>query len=175
MSESSIAAGVRRIEAVAGKRALEYTDQREEILKQLTNVLEVPVEQAVEQLERFIEQQKQLQSELNQYKRKAVADVVTDLAAAAEVINDVSLVVAEVDLTEAEQLRSLGDKLRERLQPSVIFLGARTQEKVLLVAMATKDIAGKAVHAGNVIKTAAQICGGGGGGRPDMAQAGDVA
>lgn len=172
VSESSIAAGVRRIEAVAGKRALEYTDQREEILKQLTNVLEVPVEQAVEQLERFIEQQKQLQCELNQYKRKAVADVVTDLAAAAEVINDVSLVVAEVDLTEAEQLRSLGDKLRERLQPSVIFLGARTQEKVWLVAMATKDIAGKAVHAGNVIKTAAQICGGGGGGRPDMAQAG---
>lgn len=172
VSESSIAAGVRRIEAVAGKRALEYTDQRETMLKELSQLLDAPVEQAVQQLERLLEQQKELQAELNKFKRKAVSDVTGDLISQAEEINGVKLVIAEVELAEAEQLRTLGDKLRDQLKPSVIFLGARAGEKVLLVAMATKDIAGKVVHAGNLIKTAAQICGGGGGGRPDMAQAG---
>ena len=87
-------------------------------------------------------------------------------------INGVNVVIAEVKLAEAEQLRSLGDQLRDRLHPAVIFLAARANGKVQFVAMASKEIAGKRVHVGNVIKSAAAVCGGGGGGRPDMAQAG---
>jgi len=172
VSESSIAAGVRRIEAVAGKRALEYTDNREQILQQLCQLLDTQPERVVDQLNRLFEQQKQLQHELNQFKRQAVGNLVSDLVKQSETINGVHLLVAEVQLAEADQLRELGDRLRDQLTPAVIVLGAKTEGKVLLLAMASKDLAGSVVHAGNIVKAAAQICGGGGGGRPDMAQAG---
>ncbi len=171
-SESSIAAGVRRIEAVCGKRALEYTDRREKALQTLSKLLEVPVDRAVEQLEKMLKQQKELQLEINEFKRQAVGDVFTDLVNDAITVNGVNVVVAEVDLNEADQLRSLGDRLRDQLSPAFVLLGSRTEDKVLLVAMASKEVAGSLVHAGNIIKNAAKICGGGGGGRPDMAQAG---
>lgn len=172
VSESSIAAGVRRIEAVAGKRALEYTDRREKALLRVSELLDTVPDQAVEQLERLLEQQKKLQQELQQYQRKAVADLGAELIKQAEVVNGVNVVIAEVNLTEAEQMRSLGDDLRDRLNPAVVFLASRASGKVQLVAMASKAIAGGRVHVGNVIKSAAAVCGGGGGGRPDMAQAG---
>lgn len=172
VSESSIAAGVRRIEAVAGKRALEYTDRREKVLLKVSALLETKPEHAVEQLERLLDQQKRLQQELQQYQRKAVADLGAELVQQAEVIGGINVVIAEVKLAEAEQMRSLGDQLRDRLQPAVVFLASRTNDKVQLVAMASKEIAGSRVHVGNVIKSAAAACGGGGGGRPDMAQAG---
>lgn len=172
VSESSIAAGVRRIEAVAGKRALEYTDRREKTLLRVSQMLDTAPDQAVEQLERLLEQHKKLQQELTQYQRKAVSELGTELVNQAEMINGVNVVIAEVKLAEAEQLRSLGDQLRDRLHPAVIFLAARANGKVQFVAMASKEIAGKRVHVGNVIKSAAAVCGGGGGGRPDMAQAG---
>ena len=172
VSESSIAAGVRRIEAVAGKRALEYTDRREKTLLRVSQMLDTAPDQAVEQLERLLEQHKKLQQELTQYQRKAVSELGTELVNQAEMINGVNVVIAEVKLAEAEQLRSLGDQLRDRLHPAVIFLAARVSGKVQFVAMASKEIAGKRVHVGNVIKSAAAVCGGGGGGRPDMAQAG---
>lgn len=172
VSESSIAAGVRRIEAVAGKRALEYTDRREKALLRVSQMLDTAPDQAVEQLERLLEQHKKLQQELTQYQRKAVSELGTELVNQAEMINGVNVVIAEVKLAEAEQLRSLGDQLRDRLHPAVIFLAARANGKVQFVAMASKEIAGKRVHVGNVIKSAAAVCGGGGGGRPDMAQAG---
>ncbi len=89
-----------------------------------------------------------------------------------ETIGVISLLVAEVEANDMEELRSMGDSLRDRLQPAVIFLGAKNDGKVHLISMVSKDIAGKEVHAGDVIRSAAKICGGGGGGRPDMAQAG---
>ncbi|HKM18191.1 MAG TPA: alanine--tRNA ligase, partial [Limnochordia bacterium] len=172
VSESSIAAGVRRIEAVAGKRALEYTDRREKALLKVSGLLETTPDLAVEQLERLLEQHRKLQQELNQYQRKAVSDLGAELVSKAEVINGVNVVIAEVNLAEAEQMRSLGDQLRDRLNPAVILLAARSGGRVQFVAMAGKEIAGGIVHVGNVVKSAAAVCGGGGGGRPDMAQAG---
>lgn len=172
ISEGSIASGVRRIEAVSGKRALAYMDQREKVLLKLSSLLDSPWEQAPEQLNRLIERQTSLEKELSRLKSSEVNDIVDELVKQAESINGIKLVAAEVSLVDAEQLRNLGDRLRDKLTPVVIFLGAKTDNKVLFLAMASKDIAGKKVHVGDVIKQAAKTCGGGGGGRADMAQAG---
>lgn len=172
ISEGSIASGVRRIEAVSGKRALAYMDRREKVLLELGLLIDAPWDRAVEQLNRLLERQKSLEEELMELKSSEVHEIVDKLVKQAESVNGTNLVVAEVDLTDAEQLRNLGDRLRDKLAPAVIFLGAKTNNKVLFLAMASKDIASKRVHVGNVIKQAAKTCGGGGGGRADMAQAG---
>lgn len=172
VSEGSVAAGIRRIEAVGGKRALEYTDQQEKILLELCNRLDAPVEQSIDQLDRFLKQQKQLTQEISHYKNRSLNIMINELMQQVQSIRGVNLVFSEVELDQADEMRSLGDSLRDKLAPSVIVFGSRKGGKVLLLAMASKDIAGKLVHVGNVIKEAAKICGGGGGGRADMAQAG---
>ena len=86
-------------------------------------------------------------------------------------IGDVSLLVSEVKASNPEELRVMGDRVRDKLDPSLILLGARNEDKVLLLSMASKSLTEKGIHAGKVVKEVAQMCGGGGGGRPDMAQA----
>lgn len=169
ISEGSVAAGVRRIEAVAGKQALKYMDEREKILMEIAGNLNTKPENVVDQLNRLLEQQKQLEQELNQLKKALAGDLVEELVKNAEQVANLNLLVTEVDITDHEELRELGDRLRDKLNPAVVFLGAKTSEKVSLLGMASKNTN---VHVGNVIKEAAKICGGGGGGRPDMAQAG---
>lgn len=172
VSEASVAAGVRRIEAVAGKYALRYTDQREQILNESASKLQTKPEELSLQIERLLSTQRNLEKELQKFKQKTSQNLSEELITQAETIGGVSVVVAEVPANNPEELRELGDKLREKLVPSVIFLGASIEDKVLLLGMATKQMANKQVHVGNVIKSVAKICGGGGGGRPDMAQAG---
>ncbi len=173
VSEGSIASGVRRIEAVSGQKALEYMGQRDRALDEVSTLLESSWEQSAEQLSRLIERQKSLESELISLKLAKVDQVMEALVEKVESIGKVNLLVAEVEeLTDAEQLRNLGDRLRDKLSPAIILLGAKTKDKVILLSMASKDLSKRNIHVGNVIKEVAQICGGGGGGRPDMAQAG---
>lgn len=172
ISEGSVAAGIRRIEAVAGKQALQFTDEREKLLQEVSLKLQSKPDSVLDQVTKLISQQKACEQAIEKLKRDVSGDLADTLVANAQVVGEVRLVVTEVELTDTGQLRSLGDNLRDRLNPGVVFLGARSDDKVLLLSMVSKEIAGKQVHAGNVIKVAAQICGGGGGGRPDMAQAG---
>ena len=172
VSEGSVAAGVRRIEAVVGSAALEYVRTREGILRQLQDRLQSQVTELPEQVDRLLEENRNLTREISQLKQKGALASLEELIKGAENIGGVSLVVAEVETEDTETLRVLGDRLRDRLDPVALILGSRSGERVLLVSMVSKSLNPHGVHAGKVIKEVAQICGGGGGGRPDMAQAG---
>ena len=172
VSEGSVAAGVRRIEAVVGSAALEYVRTREGILRQMQDRLQSQVTELPEQVDRLLEENRNLTREISQLKQKGALASLEELIKGAENIGGVSLVVAEVETEDTETLRVLGDRLRDRLDPVALILGSRSGERVLLVSMVSKSLNPHGVHAGKVIKEVAQICGGGGGGRPDMAQAG---
>ena len=172
VSEGSVASGVRRIEAVCGRRALDFTREREGVLRQVSRQLQSTVEDLPEQAAKLIAQQKELNQQVQQFRQKLAGDAADQLIRSAASVDGVAIVAAPVEVSGMDELRALGDRVRDRLKPSVIVLGASAGDKVLLLAMASEDIAGKRVHAGDIVKRAAQICGGGGGGRPDMAQAG---
>ncbi len=172
VSEGSVAAGVRRIEAVAGRLALDALQEMDAVLEQTASVLNTAPESLADAASRVVEQRRGFERELQQLRQKLSASAADDLVQSAETIGDVSLLISEVDAADMEELRNMGDSLRNRLQPAVVFLGTRNGSKVNLVGMISKDIAGPELHAGDVVRTVAQICGGGGGGRPDMAQAG---
>lgn len=172
VSEGSVAAGVRRIEAVVGSAAFEYMRARDGVLKQLQDKLQSQVGELPEQVDRLLQENKNLEREIARFKQRSVLASLEELVTGAERIGDYSLVVAEVEADEAETLRLLGDRLRDRLDPVALVLGARADSKVLLLSMVSKSLSARGLHAGRVIKEVAQICGGGGGGRPGMAQAG---
>lgn len=172
LSEGSVAAGVRRIEAVAGSEALAFIREREEILEEIHRRIQGPIGELPAQIDKMVEHIKALEKELSLYKQKAVLSSTDDLLSEVEKIGEVSLLVSEVNAANPEELRVMGDRLRDKLDPALILLGARDKDKVLLLSMASKALTGKGIHAGKVVKETAQICGGGGGGRPDMAQAG---
>lgn len=172
LSEGSVAAGVRRIEAVAGSEALAHIHGQEQVLRELQGKLQAKVEQLPEQVERLLEANRALEKELAELKRQSLLGSLDELLASAEQVGTASLVVAQVQAEDHEELRQLGDRIRDRLDPVVILLGAESGGKVLFLSMVSKSLTKAGVHAGDVVKKAAQICGGGGGGRPDMAQAG---
>ena len=172
LSEGSVAAGVRRIEAVVGCEALAHIRRQDVVLKDLQNKVQVQTDELPEQIDHLLELNRKLEKELGNAKKENVLGALDSLVAGAEKVGDVSIVVAEVDAEDPEELRALGDRLRDRLDPVAILLGSKSEGKVLLLSMVSKSLTQAGLHAGNVVRTAAQICGGGGGGRPDMAQAG---
>lgn len=172
ISEGSVAAGVRRIEAVVGHEALVYLQSQERVLKVLQNKLQTQADDLPNQIERLLEENRKLGREISQIKKQNVLGALDSLLAQAEKIGEASLLVAEVEVEDAEDLRALGDSLRDHLDPAAILLATKSDNKVLFLSMVSKSLVSSGVHAGQVVKEAAQICGGGGGGRPDMAQAG---
>ncbi|HBN97410.1 MAG TPA: alanine--tRNA ligase, partial [Firmicutes bacterium] len=166
------AAGVRRVEAVVGSEAVAHIRSQDMILAELQSILQVSAEELSDQVERLLETNRRLEKEISNVKKQNVLGALDSLVEGAEKVGDAFLVVAEVDAEQAEDLRTLGDRIRDRLDPVVILLGSKGQDKVLLLSMVSKSMTQKGLHAGNAVKQAAQICGGGGGGRPDMAQAG---
>ena len=172
VSEGSVAAGVRRIEAVTGKYALKYVDEKEKILENVCEELQTKPEDLLSTVQRLLEQRKALETEIKNLKRKDAESLVDGLIQSATKIEEISVVVSDVNDFTPEDLRELGDKIRSKLDPAIVFLGSSTDDKVYLLSMISKSIAQKPYHAGELVKVAAKICGGGGGGRPDMAQAG---
>ncbi len=173
LSEGGIAAGVRRIEAQTGTGALRWVRQREDALESAALALRTKPEQLAEQLERLLAERKALQKELEQIKREAAREASGDLMDQARQVQDLMVLAAELE-GDAATLREEAERLRDKLgERAVVVLGARGGGgRVQLVACVAKPIAGKRVHAGNLVKQVAQQVGGGGGGRPDMAQAG---
>jgi len=173
LSEGGIAAGVRRIEAQTGTGALRWVREREANLEAASKALRTSPDKLADQLERLLAEKKALQKELEIIKRDAAREASGNLMDQARTINDLSVLAAQLEgdpATLREEAERLRDKLGER---AVVVLGAATAGgRVLLVACVSKGIAGKRVHAGNLLKKVAQQVGGGGGGRPDMAQAG---
>ena len=171
VSEESVAAGVRRIEAVTGVGALEHYQHQAQILRQLASTLNVGEDAILAQVEKLSQTAKHLEKELETQKRKGALNQVDELAARVQMVKGVKLIAAEVANVDREGLRQLVDTLRQRLGSGVVALGTPEDGKVALIAGVTKDLTAK-VHAGKLIQALAKQVGGSGGGRPDLAEAG---
>jgi alanyl-tRNA synthetase len=171
VGEQSVAAGVRRIEAVTGIGALEHFQQQAAVLSQVASQLNVAEDSVLATVEKMAATVKSLEKELEAQKRKGALGQLDELAAKAQVIKGVKVVVAEVANVDREGLRQLVDSLRQKLGSGVVVLGMPDGEKVALIVGVTKDLTGN-VHAGKLIKGLAEKVGGSGGGRPDLAEAG---
>jgi alanyl-tRNA synthetase len=171
VSEESVAAGVRRIEAVTGIGALEHYQQQAQTLRQLATQLNVGEDAVLAQVEKFSQTIKQLEKELETQKRKGALGQLEELAGRAQLIKGIKVIVAEVQNVDREGLRQLVDSLRQKLGSGVVALGMPGNGKVALIAGVTKDLTAK-VHAGKLIGALAEKLGGKGGGRPDLAEAG---
>jgi len=171
VSEESVAAGVRRIEAVTGIGALEHYQQQAQILRQLASQLNVGEDGILAQVEKLSQTAKQLEKELEAQKRKGALSQIDELAAKVQTVKGVKVIAAQVENVDREGLRQLVDSLRQKLGSGVVALGMPENGKVALIAGVTKDLTGK-VHAGKLIQALAKQVGGSGGGRPDLAEAG---
>jgi alanyl-tRNA synthetase len=171
VSEESVAAGVRRIEAVTGIAALEHFQKQAEILAKVQQQLNVGEDTVLAQVEKLAQTVKQLEKELSEQKRKGALSQLDDLANSVQSIKGVKTVISQVENIDREALRQLVDSLRQKLGSGVVVLGMPDGEKVALIAGVTKDLTAK-VHAGKLIQALAQKVGGKGGGRPDLAEGG---
>ena len=172
VSESGVAAGVRRIEALTGNGVFEYYKNLEETLEKSAKIVKTTPAGLTEKLEHLMAEMKALQSENESLKSKAAKDALGDVMNQVVEIKGVQLLAARVDGVDMNGLRDLGDQLKTKLGEGVVVLASGADEKVNLIAMATDGAMAKGAHAGNLIKGIAALVGGGGGGRPNMAQAG---
>jgi alanyl-tRNA synthetase len=171
VGEQSVAAGVRRIEAVTGTGALEHYQNQARLLSQLASQLNVGEDALLSTVEKLSQTAKQLEKELESQKRKGALSQLDELAAKTQVIKGVKVLAAEVENVDRDGLRQLVDSLRQKLGSGVIALGVPDDGKVALIVAVTKDLTAK-VHAGKLIQVLAKQVGGSGGGRPDLAEAG---
>ena len=172
VSESGIAAGVRRIEALTGDGVFKYYKEQEAELAKAAKLLKTAPQSVCEKIEHLYSEIKSLQAENDALKSKAAKDALGDVMNQVQEIKGVKLLAARVDDVDMNGLRDLGDQLKEKLGDGVVVLASVKDGKVSLMATATDEAQKKGAHAGNLIKAIAAIVGGGGGGRPGMAQAG---
>lgn len=172
VSESGVAAGVRRIEALTGSGVIAYYKQMEEKLLSAAKAVKTTPDTLVEKCEHLMAELKSLQSENEALKAKAAKEALGDVMDRVVEVKGVKLLASSVDNVDMNGLRDLGDSLKEKLGEGVVVLLSAKDGKVSMVAMATDGAIAKGAHAGNLIKGIAALVGGGGGGRPNMAQAG---
>jgi len=171
INEESIAAGVRRIEAVTGPAALDVFENQNRILENVCELLGTPPEQVVERVGKLVSDNKQLKKDLSAHKQKSGADTVSEIINRAAKINGHQIVIQLLPDADMKDLRAAADIFRGKVKSGVLVLGATADEKASLLAAVTKDLAER-VDARSLIGEIAPIISGGGGGRPDMAQAG---
>jgi len=171
VGESSVAAGVRRLEALTGRGALESLQSQRHTLRNMSTALKTSPAEAEKRLLDLQAHQKELEREVAGLKQELSRDRSEDIMDKVKQVNGVNLLAARVEIDGPRELRDMGDRLKDRLKGGVIVLGAENKSKALLLVVVTPDLKDR-FHAGNIIKELAPIVGGGGGGRPDMAQAG---
>jgi alanyl-tRNA synthetase len=173
LSETGIAAGVRRIEALTGNAVFAYYKKIEEQLENVAKAAKAEPSMLVSKIEAYIEEIKTLRSENEKLKSKLAKNSLGDILDQVVDINGVKLLAAKVPELDMNGLRNLGDQLKDNLGEGVVILASATApDKVSLLAMVTDEVVKKGAHAGNIIKELATLVRGGGGGRPNMAQAG---
>lgn len=170
-SEASVAAGVRRIEALTGRAGLEFLMNQRQGLRKIATALKGNPDNALMRVEKLQARIKELETELKKAKQTTGKNSVSDYLNKAEDISGVKLLATEVEVENPKDLRDLGDQLKDKLGSGIIVLGAENKGKALLLVLVSSDLMDK-YHAGNMIKELVKLVGGGGGGRPDMAQAG---
>jgi len=172
VSEGSVAAGVRRIEALAGEPAWRYIAERDELVRAVARRLQVAPAQVEEKLESVLLQLRQTERERDELRRQLAALQADRLLAQAERVDGVAILTAAVDGVDGDELLAMGDTLRDRLGEGVVVLGTASGGKALFVAMVTPGLVQLGVHAGHIVREAATVAEGGGGGQPHMARAG---
>jgi len=171
VSESGIAAGVRRIEAVSGQGALDFVEQQSQLLADISHKVKSDVAGVSEKIEQVLTKNKALEKEIGLLKQKLATQAGSDILSQAIEINGIKALIANLEGVESKALRGMVDELKNKMQSGIIVLAAPNDGKVGLIAGVTKDLIGK-VKAGELVNMVAQQVGGKGGGRPDMAQAG---
>jgi alanyl-tRNA synthetase len=171
VSESSIASGVRRIEALTGEGALAYVQKTTRLLEDTAHLVKEKPDAVTSKVEKILGDFKALEKEVDRLKAKVVSDSAEVGTAAVKSLNNTKVLIQKVSVDNPAALRDLADRLKEKLKSGIVVLGSVNGPKVFLIVGVTKDLT-KRFHAGNVIKEIASTVGGSGGGRPDMAQAG---
>ncbi len=171
VAESSIAAGIRRIEAVTGHVALQKVEETERTLKESARLLRVPASDVPVKITRLIERQKEIERELEEFKGRSKATEAGSLADEAKEINGIKVITKVIEADDPKELRQIADTLRVKLGSGLILLGSAKDGKAFLLAAVTKDLTNR-LRAGDIIKRVAPIVGGRGGGKPELAQAG---
>lgn len=172
VSEGGIAAGVRRIEAVTGRGALSYVRSLEDEIRAIAERLKGTRGELVRKLEKLLEEKKGKERDFEALKLKLAGKQTTDLLEGVREINGVKVLSRLLeDVSDPKDMREYADRVKDRMGSGIALLGAKSDGKVLLLALVTKDLTDR-FHAGKIVKRAAEVVGGSGGGRPDMAQAG---
>jgi alanyl-tRNA synthetase len=170
-SESSISAGVRRIEAVTGEGAVHQYQQFTDAIHRISGALRVSEPELVAQVDRILEEKRLQERQIEHLKTRIAQSLARDLESKARNKNGVRYLVAQVESLDRQQMRSLADTLRNKLKSAVVVLSSAEDGAVAIVAAVTPDLT-KKIQAGNLVRTLAQAVGGKGGGRPDMAEGG---
>jgi alanyl-tRNA synthetase len=171
LSEGGIAAGIRRIEAITGNGVFKFVQDLEETLRNTANILKTPVKDILRRSEALMADLKEKEKEVEAYKSKMAANTAEDILSSVKEIKGIKVIAAVVD-ADADNLKELGDKLKDKLGKCIIVLGSTAGDKVTFVAMSSKEAIEKGAHSGNLVREVAKLAGGSGGGRPDMAMAG---
>ncbi|OWR29355.1 alanine--tRNA ligase [Saccharibacillus sp. O23] len=172
VGESGIGSGVRRIEALTGRGAYLYLDEQLDLLKQSAAALKTPVAEVPKRIEAMGKQLKEAEREIESLRGKLGAIEAGKLTDNVRNVSDVQVLAEAVSVSDMDGLRSLADELKVKLPQAVLILGAPVEDKVNFVVAVPQELTKRGLHAGKLVKEAASVCGGGGGGRPDMAQAG---
>ena len=172
IGESGVAAGIRRMEAVTGFTAIKYVEEKQNTLKKACASLKCNEKDILNKISSQASEIKEKEKEISELKAKLTSGAEDDILNSAKEINGINVIAYALEDVDGNALRDLGDKIRNKADKSVVVLVSKVNDKVNLVAMATKDAVSSGVHCGKIIKEVAQVVGGGGGGRPDMAQAG---
>ena len=173
VSESGVAAGVRRIEAVTGKGVLEYIAENDALIQRTAAALKTNLLNEIDKkAEVTVSELKECQKSIEAIQAKLAAAKANDIMAGVKHISGIDVLTAQLDGTAVDGLKTIADKFKADVECGVIVLGANTDGKITFVAMATKAALDKGVHCGNIIKEITAIAGGRGGGKPDMAQGG---
>jgi alanyl-tRNA synthetase len=169
--ESSISAGVRRIEAITGERAVEQYQHSTDALKRIAEMMKVSEPELVEHVEKMLARERILEKQVDQLKNHVAQSAASGLEGQARTVGNVRILAARVDGMDRQQLRALADSLRNKWKTAVVVLASAEDSNVAIISAVTTDLTSK-VHAGKLVGAVAQAVGGKGGGRPDMAEGG---
>ncbi|MGH7474798.1 MAG: alanine--tRNA ligase [Longimicrobiales bacterium] len=172
IAEGGVAAGVRRIEAVTGTASQRRAREHEQLVRQAAAALRTSSDQIVHRVEQLLEENRELRRQLERTRRAGAADLVSELLERSSDVDGARVLAAEVDVASPDELRALGDRLRERMHSGVVVLAARYEDKTALFGVVTDDLIRRGVRADRIVREAAAVTGGTGGGRPHMAQGG---
>jgi alanyl-tRNA synthetase len=171
VEESSVAAGIRRIEAVTGAAAVEVVQRNAKLIHDAARVLKEHPDAVPERIHKILSNHKLLEKEVERLKTKMASLAADSVQEEIRRINGTRVLTKKVEADNPAALRNLADRFRDKIESGIVALGSVTDSKVLLIVVVTKDLADR-YHAGNIVKEIAPVVGGSGGGRPDMAQAG---